>query len=438
MKLIKKIFVLILSFIILSVTACDLFKQEPTNEYEISPDKKVITMFVGEKDTMVATAFLNGELVQDAVLVWKSQDESIATVENGLIKAVGFGQTKIMVKYENACEEILVRCMKEISAEETNSFDERYINIFGRNYMVEDGLKLDQTANAIEIGIIGTSLSVNLTSKGVGYIRVFVDGKETGRIEHAYGTGTYTVAEGLSDEYHIVRIVKDTEMRHCEWTVHSFDAEKFASVPEKSELKIEFIGDSLSAGYGNLGSRGEAWSVKNSSATEAYPYKTAALLDADYSIIAWSGICTKVYMWSDINMSMLYDWNSYSNRELYNFEDEPDVIVINLGTNEANYIYDGHKEYDSERMFEDYLDFLNSVRRKNPNAYVICIYGVAGEHPAIREGIEMAVALMGDKVVFNPFEFTPNGAGAVGHPTADANTVWAEQLAEYIESLNIR
>ena len=270
------------------------------------------------------------------------------------------------------------------------------------------------------------------------YIRVFVDGEETGRIEHRYGTGTYIVADGLTDGYHVIRIVKDTEMQHCEWTVHSFGAEKFASVPEKSDLKIEFIGDSLSAGYGNLGSRGEAWSIKNSSATESYPYKTAALLGADYSVIAWSGICTKVYMWGDINMSTLYTWNSYSNREAYDFADQPDVIVINLGTNEANYIYDGHKEYDSERMFDDYFAFLSTVRKRNPDAYIICIYGVAGEHPAIKEGIEMAVALMDDKVVFNPFEFIPNGSGAVNHPTAESNTPWAEELAKYIQSLNIK
>ena len=434
MKSIKRLFIFVLCAIIVCFTACDLFAKE---QYEISLDKQVLTMFVGEKTTVYATVSLDGQPAEGVSVTWESQDESIATAEKGVIKAVGFGQTKVLVKCGDSCEEILVRCVKEISAGEVNAFDEAYINIFGRYYTVDGGLKLDQTANAIEVGIIGSSLSMKLTAKGAGYIRVFVDGVETGRIEHSNGTGIYAVAQNLTDEYHVIRIVKDTEMQHCEWTVNLFSAEKFASVPEKSDLKIEFIGDSLSAGYGNLGSRGEAWSIKNSSATEAYPYKTAALLGADYSVIAWSGICTKVYMWGDINMSTLYTWNSYSNREAYDFADQPDVIVINLGTNEANYIYDGHKEYDSERMFDDYFAFLNSVRSKNPNAYIICIYGVAGEHPAIREGIEMAVALMDDKVVFNPFEFIPNGSGAVGHPTAEANTPWAEALAKYIEGLDI-
>ena len=437
MKKIRIILAFVLCMAMISLVACEFPWSNAEKVYEIKLEQDKFNLFVGESCDASAAATYDGAVVEAPVFIWESSDESVATVENGHIEAIGIGQARITVKYENAQDVITVNCIGEITAENVNSFDEKYVNIFGRYYAVDGGLKLDQTANAIEVGIIGTSLSVNLTSNGIGYIRVFVDGKEAGRIEHTYGMGTYTVAQELSDEYHIVRIVKDTEMQHCEWTVHSFDAEKFASVPEKSELKIEFIGDSLSAGYGNLGLRGEAWSVKNSSAIEAYPYKTAALLGADYSVIAWSGICTKVYMWSDINMSTLYGWNSFSNREAYDFADEPDVIVINLGTNEANYIYDGHREYNSEKMFEDYLEFLNGIRRKNPNAHIICIYGIAGEHPAIKEGIEMAVALMDDKVVFNPFEFVPNGSGAVGHPTAEANTAWADSLAKYIEGLDL-
>jgi lysophospholipase L1-like esterase len=431
----KKILSIVLCLALVTITSCDAFLAEEL-KYEVRLNQNKITMFVGETVEVSGSVYRNSELVESPQLIWESSNPLVATVQEGHIKAVGLGQVKVTAKYENAQNDIIVDCVGEITSENANSFDEKYINIFGRHYMVDGGLKLDQTANAIEVGIIGTSLSIELTSDRTSYMQVYVDGENAGRLEIS-GSGTYNVADGLDDGYHVIRIVKDTEMRNAEWTLHSFDAVKFASVPEKSELKIEFIGDSLSAGYGNLGSRGEAWSLKNSSAIEAYPYKTAALLGADYSVIAWSGICTKVYMWSDINMSTLYGWNSFSNREAYDFADEPDVIVINLGTNEANYIYDGHKEYNSEKMFEDYLEFLNGIRRKNPNAHIICIYGIAGEHPAIKEGIEMAVALMDDKVVFNPFEFVPNGSGAVGHPTAEANTAWAASLAKYIEGLNI-
>lgn len=435
MKFRLKLIVCIIFLATVFLIACNV-PHPSADTYEITVDNNKITLFVGESCYVTASAFYNGEGVELPALIWTSSDQSIATVDNGHINAIGLGCAKITVKYENTQKEIIVNCVGEITVENVNSFDEKYINIFGRHYSVDDGLKLDQTANAVEIGIIGKSFFVELTSNNLSYMQVFVDGENVGRIEVSYGKNTYKVADGLEEGYHIIRLVKDTEMQYGEWTVHSFDADRFASVPEKSELKIEFIGDSLTAGYGSIGKMGEAWSVKNSSAIEAYGYKTASLLGADFSIVAWSGICTKAYMWTDINMATLYSYNSFANRGAYSFDDEPDVVVINLGTNDASYIMDGHKDYE-ERFLDDYLEFLNFVRKKNPNAYIICLYGLAGEHPGVAEGIKVAVALMDDKVIYNPFEFIPNASGVNGHPTKEAYDEWAKALAKYIETLKI-
>lgn len=435
MRTMKAIFILVLSAVMLSVAACGLLP-EAKPEYEVRANQDVFTLFVGETCEVSASAYCDGELLEAQAFTWKTSDDTVAVVENGRIKAVGFGQTKITVDYEDACAEILVRCMKEISAEEVNTLDETYINIFGRSYTVDDGLRLDQTANAVEVGIIGTSLSVSLTANNPGFMQVFCDGENIGRIEHAYGTNIYQVAENLTDGYHVIRIVKDTEMQYAQLTLHRFEADRFATVPEKSELAIEFIGDSLTAGYGALGKLGEGWSLKNSDATAAFAYKTARILDADFSIIAWSGICTRAYLWSDINMATLYDFYSSSNTERCPVGDEPDVIVINLGTNDASYITSKDKSYE-DKFFDDYLGFLTSVRKRNPNAYIICLYGFAGAHPAIAEGIEMATVLMDNKVIFNPFEFIPDGSGAVGHPTKEAHSRWAESLAACIESMQL-
>lgn len=433
--MIKKLLAFTLCLAMLFLVSCDfLTRPEPKIEIEVDTDKLVLS--VGEECDVSASAFCDGEAVDSPEFVWKSSDESIASVENGHINAVGLGQARITVGYKGIEVKIVVDCVGKISSEQVNSFDEKFINIFGRHYAVDDGLKLDQSANAIEIGIIGTSLSVELTSDRTSYMQVYVDGESNGRIEISGKNNTYKVVDGLAEGYHVIRIVKDTEMQNAEWTLHSLSSDKFASVPEKSDLKIEFIGDSLTAGYGSLGKRGEAWSVQNSSPVEAYAYKTAELLGADFSIVAWSGICTRAYLWSDINMSALYGFNSSANTERYVFDDEPDVIVINLGTNDASYIMDGHSDYKN-KFFDDYLEFLMNVRKNNPNAYIICLYGFVGEHPSVMEGIQMASALIDDKVVFNPFEFMPNAAGVNGHPTKEAHTDWATSLAKYIEGLDL-
>ena len=78
------------------------------------------------------------------------------------------------------------------------------------------------------------------------------------------------MAEGLSDGYHKVRIVKATEMQDALWSIISFEADGFATVTQKSNLKIEFVGDSISAGYGVIGAPGEPKTVENSDCTKSY------------------------------------------------------------------------------------------------------------------------------------------------------------------------
>ncbi|MFR5051646.1 MAG: hypothetical protein ACLTCP_10230 [Ruminococcus bicirculans (ex Wegman et al. 2014)] len=63
----------------------------------------------------------------------------------------------------------------------------------------------------------------------------------------------------------------------------------------------------------------------------------------------------------------------------------PQIIVINLGTNDDSYCRD-HK--DRQAVFSKlYADFLAVVREKNPQAYILCTVGIMGERifPAVEE-----------------------------------------------------
>lgn len=208
-------------------------------------------------------------------------------------------------------------------------------------------------------------------------------------------------------------------------------SEKFYCAPAKSDLKIEFVGDSITAGYGVLGNKGDAWSVTNSDCTGSYAYLTAQKLDADYSVVAWSGICTKAYIWANINMDNLYKRVSNSNTAQYAFDFSPDVVVLNLGTNEATYL-GSHYDYGAQFPV-DYKEFLTYLREKNPDAYIICLYGMMGKNSTIDNGIKTALNEMNDpKIVYNPFAFEADQNAANGHPCLLAQSVWAELLSNYI------
>ena len=389
----------------------------------------------GEQKELSLTFTADGTPADVNLLQITSTDQDVVRVQNGILTAVSAGQAVIVATYQDCSAKADVLVVAEATAEQVNSFDEKYINIYGRSYVTGGKLNLDHTANAVEVAIVGKELSVKISSTASSYLQVYVDGSVTEeRLNILSGSENYSVVRGLEQGLHKIRLVKATEMQDACWDILSFEAEQFACVPEKSDLKIEFIGDSISTGYGVLATSGESWSVDNSDCSKSYAYTTAERLEADYSIVAWSGICTKAYHWASITMADLYKRISYTNTDAYAFNFSPDVVVINLGTNEASYL---SKNASYADIFpDDYKDFLSYVREKNPNAYIICLYGMMGKNAVIDSGISSACEKMNDeKVVYNPIPIKANNSAANGHPSYVAQMQWGEQLAEYIQNI---
>ena len=398
-----------------------------------------LELLVGDSFALAATAYIEDEECSSVKLTWQSSDSSVATVEDGKISAVGGGNAVISVSYGEISEEIKVFVAKRITLKNVNTYSEEYINLYGRTYINDNKLNFDHSANAVELAIIGSSLSVDITSTTNSYMRVFVDeDKEGSRINVNAGTNTYIVAQDLANGYHNIRIVKATESLHASWDVFNFNATAFATLPEKSNLKIEFIGDSITAGNANLGLTGDAWSVDNSDSAKTYAYFTAQKLKADYSIVALSGICVKAYHWvKNLNMSTLYANVSNLNTEKYAFDFNPDVIVLNIGTNDANYAMNVDSSY-AGKFSNDYLEFLRFIRSKNPNAHIVCLYGMMGTNQAISAGIYNAIKGMNDtNIVYNPFVFQANTSGGADHPSLSAQQTWGDLLANYIVEFNL-
>ena len=411
-------------------------------ENRITISDESLLLLVGTTKQVTAKAYYGLTELTDAELLWTTSDPAVATVDNGLITAVGNGKAEITVSYEGASKTVLVSSAAEATAEQINTFDEAYINIYGRTYTVSDGLKLDHAANGVEVGFIGTSLTVNISSSYKSKMRVFIDGDSTGKkIDLVAGTNKCTVASGLTDGLHTVRIVKGTEEMFAQWTVTSFVADKFFVIPEKSDLKIEFIGSSAASGYGIYGTPGQEGTIENSDSSRSYAYLAAHELNADYSIVARTGISVTAKFWAgDDNMENLYGQISATNKQAYAFDFNPDIIVLNLGSVESSYIsrpHDGDPSYASNFM-PDYQRFLEKVRAKNPNAYIICLYGMINKNPAIHNGIRLSVeALNDDRIVYNPFEIKQNNDGAINHPSSVANKTWGADLAAYIKTLDL-
>lgn len=121
----------------------------------------------------------------------------------------------------------------------------------------------------------------------------------------------------------------------------------------------------------------------------------------------------------------------------------PQIIVINLGTNDDSYCRD-YK--DRQAVFSKlYADFLAVVREKNPQAYILCTVGIMGERifPAVEEGIKIYFKSHADSKISSMMFHEQNGANdgfaANWHPTEKthkkAAAVLTEKLREIIKSI---
>ena len=225
-------------------------------------------------------------------------------------------------------------------------------------------------------------------------------------------------------------------------------------------LKIEFIGDSITCGYGvDDEDENHQFTTATEDVTKAYAYKTAKALDAEYSMFSASGYgIVSGYTEGDEPISeqtipQFYCSYGFSRGNFAGTAPQdipwdfskyiPQIIVINLGTNDDSYCRD-HK--DRQAVFSKlYADFLAVVREKNPQAYILCTVGIMGERifPAVEEGIKIYLKSHADSkissMMFHEQDGANDGFAANWHPTEKthqkAATVLTEKLREIIKSI---
>lgn len=424
--------------LVLAFSACG---SNAAAEYRIAFDAPVYSLVSGNADFQSVkaevTVYAPSSAARGKKVTFSVSDPSVAEVDNnGNLTAKAHGTTTLTAECGDAAATAEVRVYVPATKEQVNSFDEKYIRRYGRQYVTEDGLNVDHVASGAELAFCGTRITAEIYSTATIYARIYIDGEEGTFTEIKAGTNMYTLADNLKEGVHTVRILKSSEINDGKLILNNFSADMFLTPQAKPELKIEFIGDSITTGYGVLGDRGDR-TVKNSDACSSFAYLTAQKLNADYSCVALQGICVKAYMWQpNLNMADMYTYLSPLNRKPHEYEQDIDVIVLNLGTNDATYI--GQNAAYAETFPSDYRNFLSQLRAAHSDALIVCTYGMMGVNPSVETGIKEAIRETDDeKIVYYPSP-VQNTSGANGHPDAAAHAEMAEHLSEYISSLRDR
>lgn len=325
----------------------------------------------------------------------------------------------------------------------TYKLDETLANIktLGRTTTVKGGLACDHMASGIEFNAyIEGTLTLNVTvSKGTAdartddcYFTVYIDGaRQEQRLKATKSTSTkLTLATFETGGVHNIRVVKQTEPRNAlaVLTDVSFTG-YFEEAPTASKYLIEFLGDSLTVGYGNLTSGGTATVAQtsvNQDGTQAYAYLTAEKLGADCSIIAASGIGL-VKGFRSFPMSQLFDKDSYyrNNTDLFTPARTPDLVVINLGGN------DNSKGVSSSEYESGAIALINQIRLAYGESMPIILmhketYATAIENIVKNSGGGLYMCTL-----------ITNKDGGNNHPSLEAHKLNADLLAKFIQDNNI-
>ncbi len=334
------------------------------------------------------------------------------------------------------------------------SADEKNVRLLGRT-IAHNGVRyLSWSYSGAEFVFTGTKLSAELWTDWAldepwkeifqPWATVYVNGgtEPIKRFPVEAGTNSYTLFESDTEETVTIRFVKLSEASFSKMGIVSLSADGYIRPAEPKSRRMEFIGDSITCGFGIESSSAEdnfRTAEENSDIT--YAALAAKAFGADFNLISWSTIG----LWSSDTkdgtrnggwiMPMLYDHADIGIEGTLGLEHipwdfgsfRPDVIVINLGTNDASYTK-GIPERQEE-FSKAYADFLGTVREKNPNAYIICALGMMGNE--LFPAVEKAVSKANDKKIFAlelDGQLESDGTGSLGHPNAVSHKKAAEKL----------
>ena len=324
--------------------------------------------------------------------------------------------------------------------------DNHDISYMGRRVVTEDGkVRFNYPGFTAMVNFTGASLDM-LTNPGSGYWMVEIDSLPAVKRYISPNDSVLNVASSLPDGNHTARITYCIEGYEFHPEVRGFklaDGGKLLPPSPKGDLKIEFIGNSITCGYGTEAESADIhYSYDTQNHCLSYAYLTARNLNADFNIVARSGIGVyrnyngpregndKETMPIEYPNAMVYEYDQPW--DFGNFT--PDVVCINLGTNDLS-----TNNYDVA-LFEDaYGRFVDTVREYYPNAKIVMLTGsMLNGKPLEDAKIALDNVAKGRGNVYR-FDMTPQdgtlGYGADYHPSAAQSQKMAEELTTYLKQL---
>ncbi len=311
----------------------------------------------------------------------------------------------------------------------------------GRYLATPAGLRSSWSGSSLTTTFEGTGLSVTFdaTSDTTDY-EVIVDGQRRAenKIELTKGEKTYPVVSGLPAGKHTVTVHRRTEATTGATVFKGFAVTGGALVATPSPFKhrVEFVGDSITCGYGTeCKTASEAFSTKTENHWLTFGAGASRALALDAHFVSWSGKGMYANYGNDQSPRMpelfprtygleaapTWDFDSW----------KPEVVVINLGTNDWNGGVNTTAEIETFKT--TYRAFIDKIAGLYPG---VIVFGV-GNAVVGKTHTDAVKAIM--EGYGSPSRryllFSVKSAEGQGcyHPSAATHARWSDELAAAIK-----
>lgn len=306
------------------------------------------------------------------------------------------------------------------------------------------------SGTSVRINFEGSSIEALMEDEtGDNYYNVIVDGQVVSMLRPSVIRKYHLLGSKLDKGKHSVEIFKRTEWDRGKTTFYGFRIKGDGKILPKSpakKRKIEFYGNSITAGYAVEDDSGE--DSPEGTFTNNYLSYSAIIarhFDAEYMCTCKSGIGILI-SWFPLIMPEIYDRlvpeDSTSKWDFSNYT--PDIVIINLFQNDSWLVEMpeeeefkakfGNKAPEDGEIIAAYKDFVSDIRKHYPGAHIIC---ALGNMDATREGsewpgyISQAVNELADPKIYThfiPYKNTP------GHPNIEEQKELAQSLIRFIDN----